>query len=97
MAVARRDERLRMAAYYQQKGAECLNAAREERDIADLVEGKVHSPILPFLNPLGKPGPHRLAAALHDDRAIHYGRMSREYDDAAARPWRAVALTADSP
>ncbi len=97
MASARRDERLIMAAYYQQKEAESLKAASEERHIADLADGKVGSPILPFLNPIGEPGPHRVAAIVNDDKAIQYGRMSREYTDAAARPWRSVNLTGISP
>jgi hypothetical protein len=81
-----------MAAYYQQKQAEALNAARDERYVADLAEGKVHSPILPFLNPIGNSEPHRAAAAANDERAIKYWRISQQYEHAAARPWRSVEL-----
>jgi len=96
-AAARRNERGMMAAYYQQREVESRNAATEERHVADLAEGKVQSPILPFLNPIGEPMPHRVAAAAHDQRAIHFGRIARVYDDAAARPWRSVDLSAGSP
>ncbi|MGO9469605.1 MAG: hypothetical protein ACLQIB_25120 [Isosphaeraceae bacterium] len=96
-AASRRDERLVMAAYYQQKGAELLNASREEAYIADLAEGKVTSAILPFLNPIGDAESHRVAAAAHADRATRYGRMSSEYEAAAAQPWRSVDLSLRTP
>jgi hypothetical protein len=96
-ATSRREERLMMATYFQQKEAEALVAAREERYIADLAEGKVRSPILPFLNPIGMPEPHRVAAAADDARAVEYGRIARKYDDAAARPWRPVDLSVRRP
>jgi hypothetical protein len=94
---ARRENRLMMAAYYQQKEAEALVAAREERYVADLAEGTAQSPILPFLKPIGKAEPHRVAAAAHDRRAFEYGRISREFDHAAARPWRSIDVTLTSP
>jgi hypothetical protein len=97
VAAARRDERLLMAAYYEQKAAESLNAAREKRSIADLAEGKVSSPILPFLNPIARPEPHRLAAAAHDERAARYRRLCQIYDEAAARPWQLVDRTGRAP
>jgi len=96
-AGARRDERLVVAAYYQQKRAELLNASREEAYIADLAEGKVTSPILAFLNPIGDAESHRAAAAAHADRATRYGQMSSEFEAAAARPWRLVDVSLRSP
>jgi hypothetical protein len=92
-----RDERLMMAAYYQQKQAESLNAATKEDHVADLAEGKAHSAVLPFLNPIGEPGPHRVAATEHEARAIQYGRIGWAYRDAAARPWRSVDISGVSP
>lgn len=97
IATARRHERLLMAAYYDQKAAESLNAARVERSIADLAEGKISSPILPFLNPIGRPEPHRFAAALDEERAVRYDQISQIYDEAAARPWRPIDLTGNAP
>jgi hypothetical protein len=88
--TARREERLLMSAHYQQKAAESLIAARTERFTADLAEGKIQSPILPFLNPIGEPGPHRAAAAASEARSIEYSRIGRQYEDAASRPWRSV-------
>jgi len=90
IAGMRREKRLMISAYYQQKEAESLAAARQERYVADLAAGEVNSPILPFLNPIGKPERHRARAAEHDERATEYGRISQDYDDAAARPWQAV-------
>jgi hypothetical protein len=90
IAARRREERLMMAAYYQQKESESLNAGVQERHIADLAEGKAESPVLSFLNPIGDPAPHRLAAAVHDAQAIYYRGLSIQYDLAAARPWRSV-------
>ena len=96
-AAYRREERLKMAAYYQQKAAESLHASREEAYVADLAEGKVTSPILPFLNPIGDPWPHRAAAAAHEEHATQYRRMSTEYEAAADRPWRSVDLSSYTP
>jgi hypothetical protein len=97
MAAYRREERLKMAAYFQQKAAESLHASREEAYVADLAEGKVTSPILPFLNPIGDPRPHRVAAAAHEEHATQYFRMSTEYEAAADRPWRSVELSSYTP
>ncbi len=97
MTAARREERLMMAAYYQQKEAEALDAVRHEIYLADLAAGKAQSPILPFLNPIGEPGPHRATAAVNGELAIQYARMSRAFDHAAARPWRSVDLSVNLP
>jgi hypothetical protein len=97
LAASSHEERLMMAAYYQQKEAESINSSREEAYVADLAEGKVTSPILPFLNPIGDPEPHRVAAAAHEQRANEYGRMSREYEAAAVRPWQSVDLVSRRP
>ena len=92
-AAYRREERHKMAAYYQQKAAESLNASRNEAYVADLAEGKVTSPILPFLNPIADPTAHRVAAAAHEEDATRYLRTSTEYEAAAHRPWRSVGLS----
>jgi len=97
MAAYRRQERLEMAAYYQQKAAESLHASREEAYVADLAERTVTSPIVPFLNPIGDPWPHRVAAAAHQEHATQYCRMSTEYEAAADRPCRSVDLPSHKP
>jgi hypothetical protein len=92
-----REQHRNLAAYYLQRAAESQRASRVEAYVADLAEGKVTSPILPFVNPIGDPGPHRVAAAAHEERATRYSRMSSEYDAAADRPWGSVNLPARIP
>jgi hypothetical protein len=96
-ATHHREHHRDLAAYYQQRAAEAERASREEADVADLAEGKVTSPILPFLNPIGDPGRHRVASAAHSERATRYRRMSSEYKAAADRPWGSVNLPARTP
>jgi hypothetical protein len=93
----RREHHRNLADYYQQRAAESHRASLEEAYVADLAEGKVSSPILPFLNPIGDPGPHRVAAVAHEECATRYRRMSSEYDEAADRPWGSVNLPARVP
>jgi hypothetical protein len=93
----RREHHRNLAAYYLQRAAESHRASREEAYVADLAEGKVSSPILPFLNPIGDPGQHRVAAAAHTERATRFRRMSSEYDAAADRPWESVNLAVRIP
>ena len=73
IGAGRREHRLILAAFDQQKAGVLIQASRQERKIADLADGKATSPILPFLNPIGSAAPHRALAAAYDESAALSG------------------------
>jgi hypothetical protein len=86
VAVERRNSRLMMADRHGALQAEEQARADGDRQIADILDGKVDDPIRPFLN-TGDTGPMRSRAADHADRASYHAGLRADYLRSAARPW----------